>query len=200
MSLKSDISFIARTLGGAIRQILGETFRILADTLLYRKQEPPAPPDPPVRVETPAVHSRKAVRASSRQIFSHNPPPEVEQPEKPVKIRDRSSYNPKNHNGYKIAAIGTLRTLLSNDVRLSRLSAPALHKINQDSTDSTIRTACKTMVKDGILATEYDNDVRSDVYWILNRELAVGHLTELESVTPKLPTSEEGGESESSLN
>jgi hypothetical protein len=199
MSLRSDLWFVTSLIGSTIRQILGESFRTLADYLL--RGEPETEPKPiSVQVQTPLTPVQSSVPYRTRsskahtrlEVTSKDLPPEVpNEPEKPVKVRDRSVYKPKDHNGYKIAAIGVLQTLLSNDASLSRMSAPALHKIHPNSTDSTIRIACKTMVKDGILATEYSDDVRSDVYWVLNREAAQNHLAELEVVAPQLPISDE---------
>jgi len=205
-SLRSDIRFIAKTLGGAIRQILGETFRIIADTLLYRKQvpmeAPPAPVSPPVKkVETSTTRPRKS-KATPRQAVSHEPPPEVvELPEKPPKVRNRSGYLAKEHGSYKIAATGILKVLIFGQDQGQRLSVPELHKLlNKTSTDSTIRTACKTMVEDQIFDTVHEEGARAAVYWIKDEVAARNHLVYLESVTPKLPTSEEGGEPEPSLN
>ena len=206
-SLRSDVRFIAKTLGKAIRQILGETFRIIADTLLYRKQEPieappsPAPVAPPVNVEKSTTSSRKS-KAPQRQTLSHEPPPVlVELPEKPPKVRNRSGYLAKEHGSYKVAAIGILRVFLHDQEANHRLSVPELHKLlNKTSTDSTIRTACKTMVEDQIFDTVHEEGARSAVYWVKNVDAACNHLTYLESVTPILPTSEESGEPETSLN
>jgi len=196
MSLRSDISFIARTLGGAIRQILGEAFRIVADTLLYRKQEPTeAPPAPPVRVEAPVARSRRSVTVARRQVISHEPPPEVT---KPQKVRDRSNYNPRDHGQFKVAAIGILQTLM--DGGNVPMSVPALDKVLPNSTDSMIRTACKTMVEDKVLAGKFEDSVRSVVYWVEdNLELVTSYLTQLRENAPELPTSNEGGEPQPSL-
>jgi hypothetical protein len=194
MSLRSDVWFVTSLIGSAIRQILGETFRHLADYLLREDQSATTATE--VNVEVPKTPPRTRHKATTqREVISQEPPPDVEV--KPAKPRDRSKYRPKEHGQYKVAAVGILRTLLSNDVRLS---APELHKINKNSTDSTIRTACKTMVSDGLLATELDTKKNSDVYWVLNREAAQLHLTELEAVAPVLPTSEESGEPQPSLN
>jgi hypothetical protein len=208
-SLRSDISFIARTLGSAIRRILGETFRIIADTLLYQKQEPmeappapvatPAPTPAPVRVK-PKGHSIKSVKASPK-VTSIDPPLEVDEPVKPPKVRNRSGYLAKEHGAYKIAAIAILKVFLYNQEVGPRLSVPELYKIlDNTSTDSTIRTACKTMVEDQIFDTIHEDGARSAVYWVKDEVAARDHLAYLESVTPKLPTSEEGGEPEASLN
>lgn len=205
MSLRSDVWFVTTLIGSTIRQILGEAFRHLADYLLH--EDPKTESEPikdqvqpaPTPVQRPSTPRMKVPKARTRLEVIHNDPlPEVsEEPEKPARVRDRSTYNPKEHNGYKIAAGCVLRTLIANE---ARMSAPALHKIHPNSTDSTIRTACKTMAKDGILATEYDGSVRSDVYWVFNREMAREHLAELEASAPSLPTSNEPGESETSLN
>jgi hypothetical protein len=194
MSLRSDVWFVTTLIGSAIRQILGETFRQLADYLLHEDQSDT--PTTEVKVDLPKTPPRTRHKAApQREVISQEPPPDVDF--KPAKPRDRSKYKPKEHGQYKVAAIGILRTLLSNDVRLS---APELHKIDNNSTDSTIRTACKTMVSDGLLATELDTKKNSDVYWVFNREAAQLHLTELEAVAPVLPTLEESGESETGLN
>jgi hypothetical protein len=210
-SLRSDISFIARTLGSAIRRILGETFRIIADTLLYQKQEPMEAPPAPVATPTqaptqafvrvkPKRNSIKSVKAAQK-VTSIDPPPEVDEPVKPPKVRNRSGYLAKEHGAYKIAAIAILKVFLYNQEAGPRLSVPELYKIlDNTSTDSTIRTACKTMVEDQIFDTIHEDGARSAVYWVKDEVAARNHLAYLESVTPKLPTSEEGGEPEASLN
>jgi len=194
MSLRSDVWFVTSLIGSAIRQILGETFRTLADYLL--KEHQVVPPPEPIKVEATPVRQRRTTKtAPQREVISQEPPPEVVV--KATKPRDRSKYNPKDHGPYKIAAIGILKTLLENEVRLS---VPNLAKIHTTSTDSSIRTACKTMVRDLILATEYDDEVKSDVYWVDDPKAARDHLAELEAVAPALPPSNEPGEPEASLN
>ena len=199
MSLRSDVWFVTTLIGKSLRQILGETLRTLADYLLH-EEKVVTTPEPikvqketsPTPIRTPRPKGPYKPRARL-EVIGNDPPPEVsEGPEKPARVRDRSGYNPKDHNGYKIAAVGVLRTLLDND---TKFSAPALHKVHQNISDSTIRTACKTMVDDGLLATELDKGINSAVYWILDREGAHKHLMELEAVAPKLPTSNEAGES-----
>lgn len=190
MSLRSDVTFVTTLIVGAIRQILGETFRTLADYLLRDKVPPP--PET-IKVEPTPVHPRQKA-TPQRVVINCAPPPEVLV--KASKPRDRSKYNPKEHGQYKIAAIGILKTLLENG---SRLSAPALAKIHTNSTDSTIRTACKTMVKDGILTTEYDENSKSDVYWVVDLNAARVHLAELEASAPVLPPSDESREPQASL-
>lgn len=193
MSLRSDVTFVTTLILGAIRQILGETLRTMADYLLKNPQVVP-PPEPP-KVEVAPVHQRRTHKATpQREPISQESPPEVLT--KPTKPRDRSKYNPKDHGPYKIAAIGILQILSVS----GRLSVPALAKGLPNSTDSSIRTACKTMVKDGILATEFSSDARSNVYWIADREATRIHLAELEESAPLLPTSNESGEPETSLN
>lgn len=205
MSLRSDVMFVTSLIGKALRQILGETFRNLADYLLREGQEPETQPEAPKVEVAPApvqsTPSRKKSTPKSKSRIEAAPvetPTIEEAPEKPVKVRDRSTYNPKEHNGYKIAALGVLRVLLSLDPG-SKRSAPDFHKLDPISTDSTIRTACKTMVKDGILDTEYDNLARSNVYWVYNLDAAERHLAELEATAPELPTSDEPGEPQTSL-
>lgn len=205
-SLRSDVRFIAKTLGRAIRQILGETFRQLSDYLLYRKQEPVEATPAPSPVATPApvrvkakASSKSHLKVSQKQPARIDPPSEVDEPEKPPKVRNRSGYLAKEHGSYKVAAIGILRVFLQEAGQ--RLSVPELHKLlNKTSTDSTIRTACKTMVEDQIFDTVHEDGARSAVYWVKNVDAACNHLTYLESVTPTLPTSEESGEPETSLN
>jgi hypothetical protein len=202
MSLRNDIWFVTRVFGKALRQILGETLRTLADYLLHEEEIIPTPepiniqPEPSTPVRTPAPRTKVKSRART-EVISNSPPEVIPDLEKPAKTRDRSRYNPKDHNGYKIAAIAVLKTLLCTE---DRLSVPALHKLYRDITDSTIRTACKTMVEDGILTTELDSKVNASVFWILNHDAARKHLAELEAVAPVLPTSNELGESETSLN
>ena len=194
MSLKSDVWFMTSLIGKLLRQILGETLRTLADYLL---REEPIPE--PVKAQPAPNRKKGSPKSRARlEVINNDPPPEViGEPEKPAKVRDRSNYNPKDHNGYKIAAIGVLRILLNNG---TKFSAPALHKIHQNISDSTIRSACKIMVEDGLLDTELDKGINSAVYWILNHEAAHKHLMELEAVAPSLPTSNEPGEPEASLN
>lgn len=194
MSLRSDVTFVTTLILGAIRQVLGETFRTLADYLL--KKSTVVPPSEPPQVEVAPVRQRRTQKAAPhREPISQDPPPEVVV--KATKPRDRSRYNPKDHGPYKIAAIGILKILLGSE---TRLSVPALARVHTTSTDSSIRTACKAMVKDGILATEYDSNVKSDVYWVDDEKAATAHLAELEAVAPSLPPSNEPGESETSLN
>lgn len=182
MSLRSDVTFVATTIIAAIRQILGETCQILADYLL--------------QVDEVSNPPRGNDRVVERQEASSSEPPLEVLPVKPQKPRDRSLYKPKEHGGYKIAAIGVLQSLLNST---SKLSAPAIHKNYKISSDSTIRTACKTMVADGILATEFSSEARSDVYWILDLEAAEKHLAELKAMAPILPQSDESGEPQPSL-
>lgn len=185
MSLRSDVRFVATVIVGAIRQILGETCQALADYLLQAKLDTPV--EAPREVTTRPKHVRVVHR---RETISPEPPPEVPEPDvKPKRPRDRSLYNPKDHGPYKIASIGILTVLFEE---LSpKMSVPALAKILITSTDSSIRTACKTMVKDGILSVEYDSGVRSDVYWIRDSSLARSHLTELKESAPMLPQTSE---------
>lgn len=192
MSLRNDVWFVTSLIGSAIRQILGETFRTLADYLLREFKEVP-PPEPPKGEIAPVRQKRS--HKSKREAIDQEPPPEVVV--KAPKPRDRSKYNPKDHGPYKISAIGILKTLLGRE---SGLSVPALAKIHTTSTDSSIRTACKTMVEDGILATEYSGKVNSNIYWIKDQNAAQTHLAELEASAPTLPTSEESREPEASLN
>jgi hypothetical protein len=200
MSLRSDVKFVATTIVEAIRQILGETCQILADYLLVQKERSVAvsqEEEAEVVEVSFTPRQRKHARVSHRrETISSEPPPEVSEPEVKPRPRDRSLYKPKDHGGYKIAAIGVLQTLLSSNMKLS---APAIHKNYKISSDSTIRTACKTMVEDKILATEFSSEVRSDVYWILDLEAAEKHLAELRATAPVLPQSDESGESQASL-
>jgi hypothetical protein len=199
MSLRSDISFIARTLGEAIRQILGETFRVLADTLLQKQEpvvDPQAPPIAPIRVETPHTRTRKAIRAVAS---NPEPLPDSDPIEKPIRIRDRSMYVPKDHGSFKISAIAILKVFLQGEGQ--RLSVPELHKILEEtSSESTIRTSCKTMVEDHILGTIREEGARSAMYWVIDEKAARQYLAQLEAVAPKLPTSDESGEPQASLN
>jgi hypothetical protein len=183
MSLRNDIKYVLTTLGEAFRQILGTTFRTLADYLLQDSKDGPRAPEEP----------KPPTSVASQDL------PEVELEAKPSKPRDRSKYNPKEHGQYKIAAIGVLKTLLSMPPGF-RASAPALAKMLPNSTDSTIRTACKTMVTDGLFETTFDDSIRSCVYWVYNVKAATLYLSELESTTPALPVSDEARESETSLN
>lgn len=195
MSLRNDVTYVTTLILGAIRQILGETLRTVADYLLKESSTVVPPPETPKVEVSPARQRRSSKAAPHREPISQDPPPEVAV--KPPKPRDRSNYNPKEHGPYKIAAIGILGTLLENE---SRLAVPALARILTSSTDSSIRTACKTMVKDGLLATAYDEVVRSAVYWVEDQSAARSHLAELEASAPTLPQSNESGESETSLN
>lgn len=202
MSLRNDIKFVAMTLGGAIRQILGEAFRQLADYLLGKEEPHPSEVQEatPVKVETPSVRTRRSVNTSRKQVISRHPPPDVVQPDKPIKVRDRSGYLAKEHGSYKIAAIAILKVFLNQEAG-KRLSVPELYKLlNNTSTDSTIRTACKTMVEDQIFDTVHEDGARSAVYWVKDIDAASNHLANLEAVAPKLPVSNEGGEPETSLN
>ena len=202
MSLRNDVKFVTSLIGRALRQILGETFRNLADYLLHEGNSIEVQPEvskvkvapAPVQTTPRKKNSPKSQSRIEVTPIETNPEssPGGDLSETLVKVRDRSTYNPKDHNGYKIAAIGILRTLLNTG---SRFSAPALHKIHQNVSDSTIRTACKTMVTDGLLATELDKGLNSAVYWILDHEAARLHLMDLEATTPALPVSNERGES-----
>jgi hypothetical protein len=190
MSLKSDVKFVVSLIGGAIRQSLGDIFRQLADYFQSLPEDPPVPPkeEPlPVRPRTPA--------RARRQAISRKPPPEVlgsiqDVVTKQAKVRDRSGYNPKDHNQFKVAALGILRVLLSEPNR--RSSAPALAKelkgTKTESTETTIRTACKTLVEDGIFDRVLDNQVNSVVYWVRDSAAARKLLDELEANPPYLPT------------
>jgi hypothetical protein len=186
----------------AIRQILGETCQVLADYLLRVQKEPSgAIPQEEEEAEVVEVsftpRQRKHARVNHhRETISSEPLPEVSEPEVRSRPRDRSSYKPKDHGSYKIAAIGVLQNLFDSD---QKLSAPAIQKRYKNSSDSTIRTACKTMVEDGILATEFSSEARSDVYWILNVDAAQKHLEELKATAPQLPQSDEVVEPQASL-
>jgi len=193
MSLRSNVKFVVSLIGGAIRQSLGDIFRQLADYFQSLPEDPPVPPkeeQPPVRLRPPAKIRRQAI--------SRKPPPEVlglandvVEGVKPPKIRDRSGYNPKDHNQFKVAALGILRALLSDESNRPA-SAPALTRelknTKTESTETTIRTACKTLVDDGIFDRVLDEQINSVVYWVKDFDAAHKLLAELEANPPYLPT------------
>ena len=190
MSLRNDIKFVVSLIGGAIRQSLGDIFRQLADYFQNPPEDTPIPP----REAAPPVRQRQPTKVR-RQTISRQPPPDVlgltqDVVSKPPKVRDRSGYNPKDHNQFKVAALGILRILLSEPNR--RSSAPALAKelrgTKTESTESTIRTACKTLVEDGVFDKVLDGQLNSVVYWIRDSEAARQLLDKLEANPPYLPT------------
>lgn len=191
MSLRSDVKFVTTVIARAIRQILGETCQVLADYLLRVQKEPSV--ETPQAEVTPRQRKHVRVVQPQEELSSEPPATLVEVRSRP---RDRSSYKPKDHGSYKIAAIGVLQNLFDSD---QKLSAPAIQKRYKNSSDSAIRTACKTMVEDGILATEFSSEARSDVYWILNVDAAQKHLEELKATAPQLPQSDEVVEPQASL-
>lgn len=189
MSLRSDIKFVVRLICHSI----GDLFLQLAD---YFQNPPESSPVPP-REEPPPVLQNPPTRVR-RQTISRRPPSEVissiaDIEVRPPKVRDRSGYNPKDHNQFKVAAIGILRTLL--DDGLTRpASAPALTKglegSRNESTESTIRSTCKILVKDEVLQSTYEDSCHSHIYWVSNKENARKYLAELEANAPYLPNPE----------
>jgi hypothetical protein len=196
MSLRSDARFVATVIVGAIRQILGETFRTLAEYLLKETQDN-EPTE--VHVEVPQASQRSRSKTpTQREPISREPTPDMEP--KPVKPRDRTKYNPKEHGQFKVAAVNVLELLLKEQYNY-RTSVPALAKILVDTcSDSTIRSACNTMVKDDILDVVFDAEAKSKVYWVKDFESAREYLASIRTVAPILPTLEESGEPQPSLN
>jgi hypothetical protein len=63
-----------------------------------------------------------------------------------------------------------------------------LKNTKTESTETTIRTACKTLVEDGIFDRVLDEHVNSVVYWVRDLDAARKLLAELEANPPYLPT------------
>jgi hypothetical protein len=186
MSLRNDIKFVV----SLICQSLGDIFRQLADYFSLPEDAPTPPREAP-----PPVRPRPSIRIR-KQSISRKPPPEVLGSDsdvvmgvRPPKVRDRSRYNAKEHGQYKISALGILKVLLADESR--RASAPEIAKelmnTKLESTESTIRSACKIMVSDGIL--DGVQDLKYFVYWIKDSAAARQYLAELEANAPTLPES-----------